>query len=256
MKDLKETAQLKQRIGELEATIAELERSNSELEQFVFTASHDLQAPLRQIASFAELLREDLQGKLDEDADENLGFIVGGAGRMQQLVQALLTYSLINRTGARLDAVDCSQLVDAVVGVLSSRIQETGADIRLGDLPTVHSDGVQLGKVFEHLIDNALKFRSSEAPRIEISARQQDRSWFFSVADNGIGIAEKDVEDIFVMFRRLHCQDEYPGVGAGLALCKRTIERHQGRIWVESELGVGSVFYFTVPVGNCGHGGG
>ncbi len=225
---------------------ADLARSNADLEQFAYVASHDLQEPLRLVASFTQLLAQRYRGKLGADADDFIGYAVDGARRMQVLVNDLLTYSRVGTRGKELAPTSSEATVEAALANLKKAIEETGATVTHDPLPTVLVDQTQLCQVFQNLIGNALKFRSAQPPRIHISAHLENGHWRFSVRDNGIGIDPQHAERIFVIFQRLHGASEYPGTGLGLAISKRIVERHGGRIWVESELGKGSTFCFTL----------
>jgi PAS domain S-box-containing protein len=237
----------------LAAYAADLERSNRDLEQFANVVSHDLQEPLRMVTSFVQLLAQDYGGKLDADADEYIGFAVDGAKRMHQLIADLLAYSRISTRGEPFEPINCADVVHDVLNSLQLTIEETGALIRCAALPTVMADRTQLYQVFQNLLANAIKYRSSAPPLIEIGAdpapeeTANGRQWRFWVRDNGIGIEPQYCERIFVIFQRLHSRDAYPGTGIGLTICKRIIERHGGRIWVDSEPGQGSTFFFTLP---------
>jgi signal transduction histidine kinase len=226
----------------------ELARSNQDLEQFAYVASHDLQEPLRMVATFTQLLAERYRGKLDADADKYIHYAVDGALRMQKLVQDLLAFSRVGRQGEARVSIDCNAALKAGLVNLEAAIHESGAVVEHAQLPVVIADGFQLVQVFQNLIGNAIKFRSSEPPLIRVSAQLQGKEWLFSVADNGIGIAAEQTENVFVIFRRLHTHTEYPGNGIGLSICKKIIEQHGGRIWVESQPGHGSTFQFTLPV--------
>lgn len=226
---------------------AELARSNQELEQFASVASHDLQEPLRMVTSYAQLLRSRYQGKLDKDADDFFTFMVGGALRMKALIEGLLAYSRVGSAGQPLTPVDCNVALLEAVQNLSKIIEETQAEISCGELPTVAADQMQMVQLFQNLLANAVKFRGSKKPKLQISAERRDNEWVFAVSDNGIGIEHEQRERIFGVFQRLHSAEEYPGTGIGLAICKRIVERHHGRIWVESEQGRGSIFRFTFP---------
>ncbi|MBZ5657392.1 MAG: response regulator [Acidobacteriia bacterium] len=228
-------------------TLAELARSNQDLEQFAYVASHDLQEPLRMVATYTQLLAERYRGQLDDNADKYIHYAVDGALRMQVLVQDLLTFSRIGRQAADLQNTDCNAVLETAVKNLRAAVDESGVRVRHDVLPTVMADGSQLLQVFQNLIGNAIKFRGPEPPAIHVSASKQGREWVFSVADNGIGIAPEDAEIVFVIFKRLHTRAEYPGSGIGLAICKKIIERQGGRIWVESQPGRGSTFKFTLP---------
>ena len=226
----------------------ELARSNRDLEQFAYVASHDLQEPLRMVATYTQLLAERYQGKLDADADKYIHYAVDGALRMQKLVQDLLAFSRVGRQGVAPCSTDCNAVLQAALKNLEAAMQESGAVVQHAQLPVVVADGSQLVQVFQNLIGNAIKFRGSEPPAIRISAEEKGKEWVFSVADNGIGIAAEHRENVFIIFRRLHTRAEYPGNGIGLSICKKIIEQHGGRIWVESEPGHGCTFQFTLPV--------
>ena len=189
---------------------------------------------------------QEYKEKLDPEADEYLGFIVGGAGRLETLISDLLAYSRVDTQGKAFERVDCSAVVDQVIAYLRLDIEQTGAKITQSALPTVMADGSQMAQLFQNLLSNAIKFHGPESPRVHISAKREKESWVFSVRDNGIGIEPQHAERIFVMFQRLHTQEEYPGTGMGSTICKRIVERHGGDIWVDSQLGVGSTFYFTM----------
>ena len=234
--------------GELRHTVAELERSNAELQQFAYVASHDLQEPLRMVSSFTQLLAKRYQGKLDKDADEFIAYAVDGANRMQRLLNDLLTYSRVTTHGRPLKLTDCEAVFDQAVANLRVTIEEDGAAVTHDPLPPVKADATQLVQLFQNLVGNAIKFRSKEPPCVHVSVKQEAGEWVFSVHDNGIGIAPQYFDRIFLIFQRLHGRRAYPGTGTGLATCKRIVERHNGRIWVESELGKGSTFYFTIPM--------
>ena len=231
----------------LRRMLQELERSNRDLEQFAYVASHDLQEPLRMVASYVQLLARRYQGKLDKDADEFMAFAVDGALRMQLLIDDLLLYSRVSRRTEPFEPVDCGALLDRVLRYLARPIEESGGAVTREALPTVAGDPSQLGQVFQNLVVNAIKFHGDEAPRVHVSAERKGGEWQFCVRDNGIGIEPQYLDRIFVIFQRLHPKDKYPGTGIGLAICKKIVEHHGGRIWVESTPGKGSAFYFTVP---------
>jgi signal transduction histidine kinase len=226
----------------------DLARSNRDLEQFAYVASHDLQEPLRMVATYTQLLAERYRGKLDADADKYIHYAVDGALRMQKLVQDLLSFSRVGRQGFALETTECDAVLQAALTNLEGAIRESGAVVEHAQLPVLVADSSQLVQVFQNLIGNAIKFRGSEPPRIRVSAESSGKEWVFSVADNGIGIAAEHRENVFVIFRRLHTQSEYPGSGIGLSICKKIIEHHGGRIWVDSQPGRGSVFQFTLPI--------
>ena len=231
----------------LEHYAAELERSNKELEQFAYIASHDLQEPLRMVTSYLQLLERRYKDQLDESADDFIGYAVDGAARMQRLIQDLLTYSRVSTRAKPIEPTNCADVLNHALANLKLAVEESGAAVTFDDLPTVAADATQLIQVFQNLIGNAIKFCHKDPPRIHVSAKRKGSNWLFSVCDNGIGIAPEHTERIFLIFQRLHTREEYPGTGIGLAVCKKIVERHDGRIWVESQPGEGSTFYFTIP---------
>jgi signal transduction histidine kinase len=224
----------------------ELERSNADLEQFAYVASHDLQEPLRMVAAYTQLLAERYQGKLDADADKFIGYAREGALRMQVLIQDLLTFSRVGRKET-FTGVDCNAVLRDVLQVLGPATTESGASVTYTSLPEIWADHTQMVQLFQNLIGNAIKFRGAQPPLVSIHAERVNHDWLFGVADNGIGIAPEDVEQIFAVFHRLHSHSEYPGNGIGLAICKKIVERYGGKIWVESEVGRGSIFKFVLP---------
>jgi light-regulated signal transduction histidine kinase (bacteriophytochrome) len=225
----------------------ELERLNAELQQFGYIVSHDLQEPLRAITNFVQLLEKHLHGRLEAQAAEFIKFVVEGAQRMQALITDLRAYTRVGGAVPEFTAVDGEALLARVLGDLQLLIHDSGAEVTHDVLPVVHGDAGQLGLVLQNLIGNALKFRSQAPPRIYIAARREGGQWEFTVRDNGIGIEPRHSEQIFQVFQRLHTRSEYPGTGIGLAICKKIIERHGGRIWVESAPGQGTTFFFTLP---------
>jgi PAS domain S-box-containing protein len=225
----------------------DLRRSNSDLEQFAYIASHDLQEPLRMVASYTDLLDQRYRGQLDEKADKFIHYIVDGARRMQRLVADLLTYSRVGSQGSQMTPVNAEAVVKSVLSSLGPLIRETGATVEVaGRLPTVMADETQLMQLLQNLIGNAIKFRSDRPPRVVLSAVECDNRWQFAVEDNGIGIDARFAERIFQMFQRLHDKERYEGSGIGLAIAKRIVERHGGRIWLESTEGSGTTFFFTL----------
>ena len=231
----------------LKKTLADLERSNKELEQFAYVASHDLREPLRMVASFTQLLAKRYQDKLDADANEFISYAVDGANRMQKMVNDLLSYSRVGVRGKPFEPTDCTGILNQTLTDLKVAIDENEAIITHDALPVVMGDELQLVQLFQNLIENGIKFRSKEAPRIHISAQENGNEWIFTVQDNGIGIDPQYNERIFIIFQRLHGRENYPGTGIGLAICKKIVERHGGRVWVDSQPGNGSTFYFTIP---------
>jgi signal transduction histidine kinase len=225
----------------------DLARSNRDLEQFAYVASHDLQEPLRMVAAYTQLLSERYKGKLDENADKYIHYAVDGATRMQTLVKDLLAFSRVGRQGRQAQLTECSALVDRAVKSLQAAIQESGARVEYADLPAIMADASLLTQVFQNLIGNAIKFRGTEPIVVRITAEKTKQETILSIADNGIGIASEHSELIFAIFKRLHTREEYPGSGIGLSICKKVVEQHGGRIWVESEAGHGCTFRFTLP---------
>ena len=238
----------KQAEYKLDLKAQELARSNEELGRFAYVASHDLQEPLRMVASFTQLLARRYKGKLDADADEFIGFAVDGATRMQQLIQDLLSYSRVTTKGKALKLTESRIACENAVKNLGGAIRDSGAKLTLGTLPQVQADTTQLTQVFQNLIGNAIKYcRGGQSPEIKVVATKDGADWVFSVQDNGIGIEPQYFERIFQMFQRLHTRNEYSGTGIGLTICRKIVERHGGRIWVESQPGNGSTFLFTIP---------
>jgi light-regulated signal transduction histidine kinase (bacteriophytochrome) len=237
-------------IEKLKRTTTDLERSNTELQQFAYVASHDLMEPLRTVVSYLELLTSRARGKLGDEEREFIGYAVEGARRMQALIHDLLAYARVDTRGRPLQPTDCESVLESVLTNLKVAIEESHSMIEHDRLPTVQGDVVQLTQVFQNLIGNAIKFRGKIEPRIYVGAKQEKDDWIFQVKDNGIGIDPKNFSRLFVLFQRLHTRREYPGTGMGLAICKKIIERHGGRIWVESRPGEGTTFFFTIPAKN------
>lgn len=234
--------------AEVRRKTSELARSNADLEQFAYVASHDLQEPLRTVCGFVQLLAKRYAGQLDARAAEYITFVVDGVKRMQTLILDLLAYSRVGTQEHALAPTDCSALVDQILATLQTGIGETGATVTRDPLPTVQADCVQLTQLFQNLIGNALKFhRKGVPPVVHVSATLKHQEWLFGVQDNGIGIEAPHTDRIFAIFQRLHPSSDYPGSGVGLAICKKIVERHGGRIWVASTPGRGSAFYFTLP---------
>jgi PAS domain S-box-containing protein len=231
----------------LQDTLAELERSNKELEQFAYVASHDLQEPLRMVSSYTQLLAKRFEGQLDEKTQKYVHYAVDGATRMRILINDLLAYARVGTRGQPFEPADSRAALGGAMRNLIATISETRAIVTNADLPTVRGDAPQLILLFQNLIANAIKFRSANTPSIHVSAQDRGREWVFAVKDNGIGIEPRHAERVFVIFQRLHTRDEYPGTGIGLAVCKRIVERHGGKIWFESEPGKGATFFFTIP---------
>jgi len=225
-----------------------LEQSNKDLKQFAYIVSHDLQEPLRMVHSYLQLLEKNYSDQLDQDAHEFIDFAVDGAKHMHNLINGLLDYSRVGTHGKPLIKTDMNAVLDKTLRILDQRILETNTQITYESLPEVIGDQVQLAQLFQNLISNAIKFCDKETPHVNISVKQVDDGWQFCVADNGLGFEASSQDRIFVIFQRLHTQEEYPGTGIGLAVCKRIVERHGGKIWVESQPGKGSQFYFTLPV--------
>jgi two-component system CheB/CheR fusion protein len=226
---------------------ADLARSNVDLEQFAHAASHDLREPLRMVISFLQMISERYKGKLDKEGDEWIGYAVDGAERMQRLIEDLLMYAEVGREEKAMAPTNCAAILDEVRADLEAPIRENAAQIESGTLPTVQAYPVEIRQLFQNLIGNAVKFRGATPPHIQINAKREGAFWLFSVADNGIGIEEAHRERIFAMFQRLHDRGRYPGTGIGLAVCRKIVSRLGGSIWVESEVGKGSAFYFTIP---------
>jgi two-component system, chemotaxis family, sensor kinase Cph1 len=229
----------------------DLERSNTELKQFAYVASHDLQAPLHQVASYVQLLEARYGEKLDADAKEFIGFAVEGVNLMQTLIDDVLIYSKVNLLGSEWELVDVQVALDRALSHFREQIRMSGAIFTFDSMPTIFADSTQLTQLFQNLIGNALKFcQPDQPPQIQITVERQEHDWLFAVRDEGIGIAAEYLDRIFVIFQRLHTRDEYPGSGMGLTICKKIVECHHGKIWVKSAIGQGATFYFTIPVKN------
>ena len=237
-------AQLEQKVEE---RTVELTRSNADLAQFAYVASHDLQEPLRMVSSFMQLIEQRYKDKLDAAGTEFINYAVDGANRMQTMINDLLIFSRVGTRGKPFEPIDCEVILDQTLTNLQMAIEDSQAIITRDPLPTVMADDTQMVQLFQNLIGNAIKFRRQEQLRVHISAQAKEEEWVFSVRDNGTGIDPQYAERIFVIFQRLHSKEEYPGTGIGLAVCKRVVERHGGKIWVESQPGQGSTFYFTIP---------
>ncbi|MGZ4054505.1 MAG: sensor histidine kinase [Bacteroidia bacterium] len=230
---------------DLKEKTLELIRSNTELEQFAYVASHDLQEPLRMISSYVQLIKERYTDGLDQDAKDFIGFAIDGANRMRNLIQSLLEYSRVNRVKP-FEQIDTNELLKEVLQNLKDKIKEHNTLIKIEKLPDIFGDNVLIGQLFQNLIENAIKFKGTEDPQITISCKTNINEFLFSVKDNGIGIPKEYSERIFIILQRLHTIEKYPGTGIGLAICKKIVERHGGKIWVESEVNKGSTFYFTI----------
>ncbi len=232
---------------ELRQRAEELKRSNAELAQFAYVASHDLQEPLRMVSSFLQLIERKYQHQIDAEADKFIAFAVDGAKRMQALIQDLLAFSRVGTHAQPFRQTDCEAVIRGVLASLKLAIEENAATITRDELPAVAADPTQLSQLFQNLIANALKFRGDRPPKIHVGVHRAGDAWVFSVRDNGIGIEPEYFGRIFEIFQRLHAVGEFAGTGIGLAVCKKIVERHHGRIWVESAPGEGSCFYFSIP---------
>jgi PAS domain S-box-containing protein len=228
-------------------TLDELNRSNKELEHFAYVVSHDLQEPLRSISNFLQLLSRRYKGKIDPKSAEYIDIAVHGANRMQTMINDLLTYSRITTHGKKFSYTDCQAVLDDTLRDLNATIEENDAIVTNDPLPTVFADNSQMKHLFQNLIVNGIKFHGEKQPKIHISVVEEDKDWLFIVQDNGIGIDSKYAESIFDVFKRLHTRKEYSGTGIGLSICRKIVNRHGGEIWIESNLGKGSKFYFTIP---------
>jgi light-regulated signal transduction histidine kinase (bacteriophytochrome) len=231
-------------------TAEELKRSNDQLQQFAYVASHDLQEPLRMVASYTQLLAKRYQGRLDSDADEFIAYAVDGCNRMQRLVEDLLVYSRAGNHAVAPHEISSENALQEALANLRATIKESGAVVTHDSLPAIAADDTRLAQLFLNLVGNAIKFRGAQVPRVHVSAtRNGSKEWIFSVRDNGMGIEARYFERIFVIFQRLHGRNEFKGTGIGLAICKKIVEQMGGRIWVESQPQKGSTFYFSVPEG-------
>ncbi|HVK19938.1 MAG TPA: ATP-binding protein [Actinokineospora sp.] len=233
--------------AELDLRTTDLARSNAELEQFAYVASHDLQEPLRKVASFCQLLERRYKGQLDDRADQYIGFAVDGAKRMQILINDLLAFSRVGRQGKEWAIVAAADLVAQAQANLADAIADAGAVVEVGPLPTVHGEQTLLAAVFQNLIGNAVKFRGDDPPKVRVEAERVGDEWEFSVSDNGIGVEPEFAERVFVIFQRLHSKEAYPGTGIGLAMCRKIVEYHGGRIWLDDKAETGTRFRFTLP---------
>jgi light-regulated signal transduction histidine kinase (bacteriophytochrome) len=244
LRDISERKHAQQQLAERAERLAQ---SNEELEQFAYVASHDLQEPLRMVSSYTQLLARRYKDKLDDNAREFIHYAVEGATRMQVLINDLLAYSRLDTRGGNVVPTSSEAGLERALANLRLAIEESGAAVTHGPLPTVIADAVLLTQLFQNLVGNALKFRGAEPARVHVSAERSDDNWLFAVRDNGIGIDPSYGERIFVIFQRLHGRTEYPGTGIGLAICKKIVERHGGRIWLDVASGPGATFRFTLP---------
>lgn len=240
-------ARVKERTHELKETTEELKRSNEELEQYAYVASHDLQEPIRKIVGFSQILASKFEGQIDEKSKEHLSYVVDGAKRMQALIQDLLLYARMERKELTMELLNFNGVVKEAIGNLELVIKETKAEIIYDQLPCLSAHKSFMVQLFQNLISNSIKYRSEKTPRVEISAHPKEDQWEFTVADNGIGIDYQFANRLFVLFQRLHPKGKYQGTGIGLAVCKRMVEAHKGKIWIEPHAGEGAVFKFTLP---------
>jgi PAS domain S-box-containing protein len=236
------------RTEELRNAMDDLARSNTELERFAYVASHDLQEPLRMVTSYLQLLERRYKDKLDSDALEFINYAVDGSARMKTLINDLLAYSRVGTRGKELSLTDCEDILERVLSSLQVPIKESQAQVTHDPLPKLIADDSQLESLFQNLIGNAIKFHGKKPPKVHVGVEKDEKNWIFSVSDNGIGIDPQYFERIFIIFQRLHNREDYPGTGIGLAISKRIVERHGGRIWIESQPDKGSTFFFTLPI--------
>ncbi|MDH3717876.1 MAG: ATP-binding protein [Planctomycetota bacterium] len=252
LKDFSATLELRvaERTEQLKEYAEQLERSNIDLQRFAYVASHDLQEPLRSVGGFCSLLQRRYGQQLDETANEWIARAVEGAERMSKLIRDLLEYSRIDTEVRPFESVSLAEVVEETVGALRGLVQQSQATIHCDELPVVQANRLQMRQVFQNLIGNAIKFRGDDAPHVNVSACKNETEWTISVSDNGIGVDSESGEAIFDVFKRLHPHDDYPGTGVGLAICRRVVERHGGRIWVDTGPARGSTFHFTLPIAN------
>ncbi|MEI6815065.1 MAG: CHASE3 domain-containing protein [Bacteroidota bacterium] len=238
----------------VELRTAELKRSNEELQQFAYVASHDLQEPLRMVASYVQLLEKKYKGQLDEKADTYIGFAVDGASRMKALINDLLDFSRVDSKAKSMKPTDMNETIEEVTHNLKMAIKENKASVEvIGNLPTIIAESIQMVQLFQNIINNAIKFKGEKTPIIRISSEELKDKWLFTIRDNGIGIEKEYWDRIFIIFQRLNNREEYPGTGIGLSICRKIVERHEGKIWLESEMGKGTTFHFTIhkfPINN------
>ncbi len=238
----------KRRAEELDRAIAELARSKAELEQLTYVNSHELQEPVHMVARCVNLLQRRYKDKIDSHTGKIIGYALDGANRMQRLIGDLLAYSRVDSEDKEFAPTNCEAIFDRALANLKAAVEESGTVVSHDALPTVMGDDSQLTQLFQNLMGNAIKFHGEEPPGVHVSVQKEENEWLFSVQDNGIGIDPEHSERVFMIFQRLHTEADYPGTGIGLAICKKIVERHGGRIWVDSEPGKGSTFYFTIPM--------
>jgi signal transduction histidine kinase len=232
---------------DLERLDPQLHKAHQDLQEFAYAVSHDLQEPLRMITSFLDLLERRYEKDLDDTAREYIAFAVDGARRMKAMIEGVLTFSRVNTHGGEFEIFSSQQAFQRAVRQVEPQIEERGAVINAGSLPEVVGDPDQIARVFQHLISNAILYNEADVPRVDVQAEEQGREWQFAVKDNGIGIRPEHHDRVFTIFQREHTRDQYPGVGVGLSIARRIVERHGGEIWLESDLGGGSIFFFTLP---------